>query len=149
MPKSRVIRPRRGAPGRKATGDPNQLAFDIDVPSVKPDPARVAIARSQALADAGTDSQSAIELARHGDDTALMPYAPTPSINPPRPRTRAAGYDPDTQTLSVRFRDGAVYSYYDVTPREWRNFTRVKSPGRAINRTFNNKPYERRYELEG
>lgn len=85
----------------------------------------------------------AIQAAKEGDDSELLPYQPTPSINPPRPRTLAAGYDPDTATMRVRFRDGPVYAYYGVTPREWTNFKRVKSPGRAINRVFNNKPYAR------
>ena len=83
----------------------------------------------------------AIQAAKDGDDSLLLPYQPTPSINPPRPRTLAAGYDPKTQTLRVRFRDGIGYEYYDVPPRVWRNFKRVKSPGRAINRTLNYYPY--------
>ena len=86
--------------------------------------------------------------ARSGDDSALFPYTPTPSINPPRPRTIGAGYSPDTQTLRVKFRDGAVYEYYDVPPNVWRNFQRVKSPGRHINRVLNNYTYARREDLE-
>src|SRR5574341_92880 len=34
-----------------------------------------------------------IEMAVNGDDEALLPYQPTPTINPGRPRTLAAGYD--------------------------------------------------------
>lgn len=83
----------------------------------------------------------AIAAAKEGDDSMLLPYQPTPSINPPRPRTRAMGYDPKTETLRVRFRDGKGYEYYDVPPRVWRNIKRVKSPGRAINRTLNFYPY--------
>lgn len=89
------------------------------------------------------DIDQAITLARAGDDTLLLPYQPTPSINPPRPRTLAAGYDKNTQTLRVRFRDGTPWEYYDVPERVWRNFKRVKSPGRAINRVLNNYPYAR------
>lgn len=83
----------------------------------------------------------AMQEAREGDDTDLLAYQPTPSINPARPRTLAAGYDPQTKTMRVRFRDGTGYEYYDVSPEEWRNFRRVKSPGRAINRTFNHHDY--------
>jgi KTSC domain len=101
-------------------------------------PARTAAARRADLA-----SIEALEAALSGDDSLLLPYRPTPSINPPRPRTRAAGYDPTTRTLRVRFRDGAVYGYYDVPPNVWRNFKRVKSPGRAINRTLNGYAYAR------
>lgn len=86
---------------------------------------------------------TALEASRAGDDSLLLPYQPTPSINPPRPRTRAAGYDPLTRVLRVRFRDGTGYAYYDVPPNVWRNFKRVKSPGRAINRTLNNYAYAR------
>ena len=80
--------------------------------------------------------EEAIEMAENGDDSLLLPYQPTPSINPPRPRTLAAGYDRSSETMRVRFRDGAVYEYYNVPPRVWNNFKRVKSPGRAINRYF-------------
>jgi hypothetical protein len=40
---------------------------------------------------------------------------PTRTSNPSRPRTLAAGYDGKTDTMTVVFRDGAVYEYYDVT----------------------------------
>lgn len=88
-------------------------------------------------------TREALEAYKLGDETLLLPYQPTPSINPPRPRTLAAGYDARTQTLRVKFRDGAVYEYHDVPPRVWRNFKRVKSPGRAINRVLNNYDYNR------
>lgn len=65
-------------------------------------------------------------------------YFPTPTINPADPRTAAAGYDRATQTLRIEWGDGGVaYNYYDVTPSEWRNFQRVKSPGRWVNRVGN------------
>lgn len=95
----------------------------------------------------GTDDER-VSRSLAKDPTELMPYRPTPSINPPRPRTQAAGYDRETKTMTVEFREGAVYEYYDVQPNEWRNFRRVKSPGKAINRTFNGKPYARRRDLE-
>lgn len=88
-------------------------------------------------------TQEAFELAREGDDSLLLPYQPTPSINPPRPRTLAAGYDREQQIVRVKFRDGALYEYYDVPPNVWRNFKRVKSPGRLINRTLNGYRYAR------
>lgn len=112
------------------------------------DYAHGAAAKAEAERLMPSEEAAAIIQARAGDDSALFPYTPTPSIDPPRPRTLAAGYSPDTQTLRVKFREGAVYEYYDVTAQEWRNFQRVKSPGRSINRTFNNKPYARRVDLE-
>lgn len=91
----------------------------------------------------GIDYQTALAIheAREGHDERLLPYQPTPSINPPRPRTLAAGYDENTQTLRVRFRDGTPWEYYDVPPTVWRNFNRTNSPGRFINSTLNNFEY--------
>jgi hypothetical protein len=100
-------------------------------------------ARAEANRRMTYDTALALQEAKLGDDTFLLPYQPTPSINPPRPRTMAAGYDRSTQTLRIRFRDGAVYAYNEVTPREWQNFKRVKSPGRFINRVLNQKEYYR------
>jgi hypothetical protein len=105
------------------------------------------LARAVQRRDATEDDQLAIELARDGDDSMLLPYQPTPSINPARPRTLAAGYDSDSKTLRVRFRDGTVYEYFNVPQRVWRNFRRVKSPGRAINRTLNYYDYARMDDL--
>lgn len=100
-------------------------------------------AKSEANRNMDFDTAMAIQAAKDGDDSLLLPYQPTPSINPPRPRTLSAGYDSTTQTLRVRFRDGPGYEYYNVPPRVWRNFKRVQSPGRAINRTLNQYPYSR------
>lgn len=99
--------------------------------------------RFKAAKNMSYETALAMQAAKEGDDSELLPYQPTPSINPPRPRTLAAGYDRDTGVMRVRFRDGAVYGYARVTPNEWRNFKRVKSPGRAINNTFDYKPYWR------
>jgi hypothetical protein len=143
-------------PGRRGSRKNayEQLSFDlgdltppqpaIEIPQSNTNPAARAGSRrvmSQELADA-------IQLAKDGDDLDLLPYQPTPSINPPRPRTLAAGYDRDSQTLRVRFRNGEVYGYYNVPPNVWRNFKRVKSPGRAINRTLNNFPYAPEHDLD-
>lgn len=98
-------------------------------------------AKSEANRTMNYATAAAIQAAKDGDDSLLLPYQPTPSINPPRPRTLGMGYDADTQTLRVRFREGKGYEYYGVPPRVWRNIKRVKSPGRAINRTLNMYPY--------
>lgn len=105
-------------------------------------------AQAEAARTMTDEEAAAILRARAGDDTLLFPYTPTPSINPPRPRTVGAGYSKDTQTLRVKFRDGAIYEYYDVPPNVWRNFKRVKSPGRHINRVLDNYSYARRQDLE-
>lgn len=68
-------------------------------------------------------------------------YEPTKTINPPRPRTLAADYDREAQTMRITFRSGAQYDYFGVEPRVWRNFRRAQSPGRYINRVLNFYPY--------
>lgn len=55
---------------------------------------------------------------------------PTSSLNASRPRTVAAGYDPDRKILTVVFRDGTVWNYDNVTPGEWENFHASISKGR-------------------
>lgn len=89
------------------------------------------------------DILSNIESALNGNDAALLPYQPTPTINPGRPRTLAAGYDERSMTLRIKFRDGEIYSYYQVPPSVWYRFQRAQSPGRFINSTVNRYPYTR------
>lgn len=84
-----------------------------------------------------------IQMAMDGDDSELIPYQPTATINPMRPRTLAAGYDERTQTLRVKFRDGEYYTYYNIPPSVWYRFTRASSPGRYINSQLNKHPYSR------
>lgn len=98
-------------------------------------------AQARAHLDMDENTRFAMEELRDGDDSTLLPYQPTPSVNPPRPRTLAAGYDSRTRTVRIRFRNGQVYEYYDVPSNVWRNFRRVKSPGRMINRVLNNYEY--------
>lgn len=74
--------------------------------------------------------------AQQGDD--VFKYDPTKSSRPPRPRTLRAGWirpqGSETGTVVIQFRDGAVYEYYEVPYNVWRNFRRVQSPGKAMNR---------------
>jgi hypothetical protein len=63
---------------------------------------------------------------------APLTLVPTSTINPERPRTVAAGYDRKRQLLTVVFRDGTYYNYYDVTPNQWQMFKSRKSKGRYI-----------------
>lgn len=92
-----------------------------------------------------TDSYLAteIEMALNGEDEALLPYQPTPTINPGRPRTLAAGYDERSQSLRIKFRNGEYYTYYNVPPSVWWQFQRAQSPGRYINSRLNSFPYSR------
>ena len=73
-----------------------------------------------------------------GTDTSPAPISvnPTASTNPNRPRTVAAGWEErggkDMGTMTVIFRDGTLYNYYDVTANAWRNFRNTYSKGRYI-----------------
>lgn len=88
-------------------------------------------------------TEQEIQLALLGNDKPLLPYQPTPTINPGRPRTLAAGYDERTMTLRVKFREGEIYEYYRVPPSVWYQFQRAQSPGRFINTKLNMYPYNR------
>ena len=82
---------------------------------------------------------------------AIFPQVePTNTTDPMRPRTEAAGYDPDSNILRVRFRSGAAkgggtatYEYYGVAPSVWAAFKVTSSPGKFINRILNSYEYER------
>lgn len=64
-------------------------------------------------------------------DAVPLSDIPTTTANPERPRTLAAGYDPLRQTMTVVFRDGTYYNYYDVSQGEWNKFRRSRSKGGA------------------
>jgi hypothetical protein len=78
--------------------------------------------------------------------TAVAPSAlydlPTSTTNWRRPRTVAAGYDynpdEDTGVLTVVFRDGTFYNYYDVPPSVWIEFHDSFSKGPMLNRKTKN-----------
>lgn len=101
-----------------------------------------------------TDSEAEAESAEGVPDIPFTVY-PTPTINPPRPRTIAAGYDRDRQILRLHFRPGAssaspggaVYDYFDVTEPEWLEIRKrvIESTGRYLNDQLAAKDYVRRY----
>jgi len=79
------------------------------------------------------------------DAPAPITVKPTSTTNPGRPRTIAAGYRPGTSsdgssgTLTVIFRDGSYYNYYNVEPYLWQQFKQVKSKGRFIRKYLDQK----------
>lgn len=105
-------------------------------------PAKTSLGESEAVAAEGIPN---------------IPFSvyPTPTINPPRPRTIAAGYDEEHQILRLKFRPGAsaqspggaVYDYYDVTPAEWTDIRKriINSTGRYLNDQLAAKGYTRLY----
>lgn len=85
------------------------------------------------------NSQTATEEDITGAPTAGASFAvkdiPTSSTNYSRPRTVAAGYTPNPEdanngTMTVVFRDGTFYNYYQVSPSEWQSFQASYSKGR-------------------
>ena len=75
------------------------------------------------------------------DPTRAYPQIMTTSMNPERPRTVAAGYDPKNSILRITFRNGVTYEYLGVSPRVWSTFQRAPSPGQYINQVLNQYPY--------
>ena len=56
----------------------------------------------------------------------------TATTNPERPRTLSAGYDEEKFILTVQFRDGSLWNYYDVPPEMWNEFRSAESKGRYL-----------------
>ena len=54
---------------------------------------------------------------------------PTTTTNPNRPRTLAAGYDYPRRTMTVLFRDGVLYNYYNIDVKMWTGFKTAFSKG--------------------
>lgn len=61
---------------------------------------------------------------------ATLTDVPTSSTNAARPRTVAAGYDERRSVLTVVFRDGTLWNYYNISPGEWQTFHSSISKGR-------------------
>jgi KTSC domain len=74
------------------------------------------------------------------EEPAELTVVPTSTINPERPRTVAAGYDKLEEKITVVFRDGTFYNYYEVSPTEWQRFKAVVSKGRYIMAYLDSKP---------
>jgi hypothetical protein len=85
---------------------------------------------------------ASLEGSQDGEDEtpAELTLVPTSTINPERPRTVAAGYDKVDQKITVVFRDGTFYNYYQVSPSEWQAFKARVSKGRYIYSYLDSKP---------
>jgi hypothetical protein len=75
-----------------------------------------------------------------GTAPAPITLVPTSSSNTKRPRTVAAGYDADRSVLTVVFRDGTWYNYYEVSLSEWKAFKSMVSKGKYIYNVLDYKP---------
>ena len=55
-----------------------------------------------------------------------------PTINPKRPRALSIGYNPNTQTLIVIFRDNTWWQYNNVFPEMWEGLKNTGSTGKFL-----------------
>lgn len=75
------------------------------------------------------------------DPSVEYPQIDTRSTNPERPRTIAAGYDPNNSIIRVTFRNGVTYEYLGPSRQQWESFRRAPSPGRYIDDILDQYPY--------
>lgn len=71
---------------------------------------------------------------------APISLVPTSTTNPDRPRTVAAGYAARRMVLTVVFRDGTFYNYYEVTADMWNDFKAEHSKGEYIRTWLDGQP---------
>lgn len=71
---------------------------------------------------------------------APLSEVPTATSNPSKPRTVGAGFLIDEKAthgkLTIVFRDGTYYNYYDVPLKEWEEFKSLPSKGAYIRSTL-------------
>ena len=65
---------------------------------------------------------------------------PTATSNSDRPRTLAAAYNPQKEILTLMFRDGTVYNYYDVQKDLWEYFREQSTKGEFIKSMLDDHP---------
>ena len=68
-------------------------------------------------------------LDQHPADISILA---TSTKHPERPRTVRAGYEYKTHTLTVIFRDGTWWNYYDVPVQMWEGFRNATSKGEYL-----------------
>lgn len=97
-----------------------------------------------------SDYEAVTNIGASKDDSPVpLTEVPTSSLDASRPRTVAAGYLEYSGSgqrgqavlgkMTVMFRDGTLYNYYDVTPGEWASFRSSISKGAPwLNKGFPN-----------
>lgn len=114
----------------RATEDiQNALASDVSAKFAWDDAAISEEQKSEAVetGDEGAEVDVANELKDVGTD---MRTAPTSF--PKRPRAHAVGYNPNTRTLYVVFRDNTWYEYRNVPVDMWLGLKGAESTGRYL-----------------
>jgi hypothetical protein len=77
---------------------------------------------------------------RRDRQPAPISIVPTSTTNPERPRTVAAGYDQKRKVLTVVFRDGTFYNYYECDVTIWDGFKSEHSKGLYIRTVLDQMP---------
>lgn len=95
--------------------------------------------RTGGAVDPNTGEYISIEPANFSGNSSNLEI-PTQTSNPERPRTVAAAFDPVRNILTVVFRDGTFYNYYQVSKAEWASFRGAPSKGEFIADTLDSKP---------
>jgi hypothetical protein len=65
---------------------------------------------------------------------------PTSTENPERPRTVAAAFDNDRSIITLIFRDGTIYNYYNCTQKMWETFKGNTSKWKYVRDTLDKQP---------
>jgi len=65
---------------------------------------------------------------------------PTSTENPERPRTVAAAFDNQRSIITLVFRDGTIYNYYNCTQKMWDDFKGNSSKWEYIRDTLDKQP---------
>lgn len=90
------------------------------------------------MIDLGEDDQGKFEVVDAGEEDELddspsrISIYATSTSNPNRPRTLRAGYGYKSGTLTIVFRDGTWWNYYDVPADIWMAFRDAPSKGRYL-----------------
>lgn len=87
--------------------------------------------------EAGPGGELAYGPAGFGTDYTEVP---TSTSNPNRPRTVAAAYSPEREVITVMFRDGTVYNYYECSMDDWGLFHSEQSKGPVIKEFLDGHP---------
>jgi hypothetical protein len=100
--------------------------------------------RNKAATPVGPGTEQYLGLTQGYTSAAPLSEVPTSTTDPSRPRTVAAGYEigqgKQKGKITVVFRDGTYYNYYDVTPTEWGFFRQNRSKGLYIRLFLDKKP---------
>lgn len=71
------------------------------------------------------------------------PPPPNPNVKVFQSRNLERGvYDPATQTLTITFTNGAVYTYNSVDPATWEGLRSAISPGAYFAETIRKQPHK-------